>query len=259
MDRQRLKEVHQTDLTESRINEDFLDWLKSNGPTWLLVILVAMCVFIGVQRYKTYKVNHRNEAWAAFFEARLPGSYEDVANNYEDVGQLANLSRLQAAEELLRLVQAGMALDATLAPDDLNDPENDPASEPLTDELREQYLARADGLYQQVIAADDGSMALALYVVNAYNGRAAIAESRGDAEAARDFYLKVAQRAEAAFPAQAAIARQRAEDAARYTQAVTIPAAEDMPPPELDTLKKNLPSPVDEDLLNLIEPDETGG
>lgn len=259
MDRQRLKEVHQTDLTESRINEDFLDWLKSNGPTWLLVILVAVCVFIGVQRYKMYKVNHRNEAWAAFFEARLPGSYEDVANSYEDVGQLANLSRLQAAEELLRLVQADMALDATLTPEDLNDPENDPASEPLTEELRDQYLTRADGLYEQVIAADDNTMALTLYAVNAYNGRAAIAESRGDGEAARDFYLEAADRAESAFPAQAAIARHRAEDAANFTQHVTIPAAEDAPRRTQPPLNRNPASPVEPDLMNLITPDETGG
>ena len=31
MDRDRLKEVRQTDLTESRINQDFLDWLKTSG------------------------------------------------------------------------------------------------------------------------------------------------------------------------------------------------------------------------------------
>ncbi len=29
MDRDRLKQVQQTDLTESRINEDFVDWLKT--------------------------------------------------------------------------------------------------------------------------------------------------------------------------------------------------------------------------------------
>jgi hypothetical protein len=33
MDRERLKQVHQTDLTESRVNEDFVDWLKTKGPT----------------------------------------------------------------------------------------------------------------------------------------------------------------------------------------------------------------------------------
>ena len=40
-DRERLKEVHATDLTESRVNEDFVDWLKTKGPTYLLAILVV--------------------------------------------------------------------------------------------------------------------------------------------------------------------------------------------------------------------------
>ena len=259
MDRERLKEVHQTDLTESRINQDFVDWLKGEGPKWLLIILVAMCVFIGVQRFKGYKISHRNEAWGAFFEARLPGSYEDVANKYEGVDQLASLSRLQAAEELLRLVQAGIALDLTSpTPPNPDDPESGPAESPLTEELRAQYLTRADGLYQQVIGADDGSMALTLHVVNALNGRAAIAEAREDAEAARQWYEQAAERAEAFFPAQAAIARARAETIAQYATPVTLPSQEDVERSGPRALDKN-PLPVEQDLINLIKPDETGG
>ncbi len=29
---ERLKDVHQTELSESRINEDFVEWLKTKGP-----------------------------------------------------------------------------------------------------------------------------------------------------------------------------------------------------------------------------------
>ena len=33
MDRNRLKDIHQSDLTESRMNEDFVIWLKTKGPS----------------------------------------------------------------------------------------------------------------------------------------------------------------------------------------------------------------------------------
>jgi predicted negative regulator of RcsB-dependent stress response len=258
MDRNRLKEVHQTDLTESRINEDFLDWLKTNGPTWVLVILVAVVVFIGVQRYKQYKASHRNEAWQAFFDARLPGSYEDVANTYEGVGQVASLARLQAAEELLRFVQAGRALDASVTEEHLENSEEEPASEALSEELRTQYLDRADRLYEEVIASDDGSTGFTIHAMNAYNGRGAIAEARGDAEKAREFYLKAAQRVASSFPAQAEVAEERAETAGTYVHNVTLPDAADVERPRPTRQKQTGGSLVDPELLKLIAPDETG-
>ncbi len=32
MDRERLQQVHQSEVTESRINEDFVEWLKTKAP-----------------------------------------------------------------------------------------------------------------------------------------------------------------------------------------------------------------------------------
>ena len=81
MDRDRLKEVHQTDLTESRINEDFVDWLKTKGPTWLLMILIGVGGYLGIVRWRQYKQQHFVEAWVALSECRLPGAFEDVADD----------------------------------------------------------------------------------------------------------------------------------------------------------------------------------
>ena len=84
-DRDRLKEVHQTELIESRINEDLVDWLKTKGPSWLLLILVGVAIWMGYFRWRQYRANHYNEAWSALLDSRLPGSYEDVAARYADV------------------------------------------------------------------------------------------------------------------------------------------------------------------------------
>src|SRR5688500_11885434 len=101
IDRNRLKEVHQSDLTEGRINEDFLDWLKTKGMTWLLVILIALCAYFGIVRWRHHRTSYQTEAWTSLAEAKLPSSLEGVAEKYDDVGAVSQLARLQAANQLL--------------------------------------------------------------------------------------------------------------------------------------------------------------
>ena len=60
MDRDRLKEVHQTDLTEGKINEDFVDWLKTKGPTYLLVVLIGLAAWLFIVRFRQQKQDHVN-------------------------------------------------------------------------------------------------------------------------------------------------------------------------------------------------------
>lgn len=46
-DKKRLSQVQTQDLTESRLNDDFVYWLKKNGTNTLLVVLIALCAFLG--------------------------------------------------------------------------------------------------------------------------------------------------------------------------------------------------------------------
>jgi tetratricopeptide (TPR) repeat protein len=226
--RDRLKEVHQTDLTEGRVNEDFVDWLKSKGPTWLLVILVAICAYIGIVRFRQHKDNYRAEAWGAFLQAELPGSLADVAREYGDVDQIANLARLQAGDQYLSAVQSGRTLDglrsAAPVPGATTPPQEPSEEEVLTEENRGKYLDLAANYYRQVVEDDDGSLGMTVHVVNAYNGLAAVAEARGDAEAAAKHYEQAAERCEKFYPGLSQQARRRAESAEQATHPVTLPS-----------------------------------
>lgn len=218
MDRDRLKDVHQTNLTEGRLNEDFVDWLKTKGPTWLLFVLVALVAYLAVVRYRQYQVTSRNEAWQRLLDVQdttLPAGFEEVAREYGDVDGIGMLARLEGAERLLRSIQTGTPLtseDSFAAPGS------------LSAQQRQDAIKRADKMYEEMIALDDGSIGQTVFAVTAYSGRAALAESRGDGEAARQWYEKAAQRAGEVYPQLAEQARHRIETLDENIDEITFPA-----------------------------------
>ena len=233
MDRERLKEVRQTDLTESRINEDFLDWLRTKGISWLFVLLLGVCAYLLVVRWRQHQDAYVNEAWEAYLQSEgsgLPSSFVDVADEYPDVGGIGHLALLRAGDRLLRSVQSGQALGT-----------NGSVPLPLTAQERLDYLERADGIFKRVVDADDGRLAMALLVINATTGRAAVAESRGEFDTAATLYTKAADRAEADYPKLAAMARKRAGEMSEQLTVLEFPSNLD---PEMVRPQPERPSPA---------------
>lgn len=244
MDQNRLKEVHQTDLIEGRINEDFVDWLKTKGPTWLLMILIGVGGYLAIVRWKQHKTQHFVEAWVALSECTLPGAFEDVAERYADVPGLPQEAKRAGAGVLLSAVVTGRPLTA--------DPDPAATAPPMSEQERLEYLARAERLYREVLEDDDLSLAMTLHAVNAMQGVAVIAESRGDIAEARTWYENAAQRAEPFYPQLAKWARQRSETADQYAEAVSLPTRAALPsPPPTNGLE---PATIDESLRGLLLP-----
>ena len=213
----RLKEVHQSDLTEGRINQDFVEWLKTKGMSYLLVVLLVLCGYLVYVRWQSSREHYQAEAWRELAGAALPISLEEVAHKYEGVGAIASLARMHAADSLLRAVQVGKTVGADAA-----------SRTDLTPEQRGEYLDRADRLYREMLASDDKSSGKTLMMVTALTGRAAVADSRGDATKAREFYDAAAERAGDAYPELAAQARKRAESAGTLAPATSMPSSDQL-------------------------------
>jgi len=222
IDRERLKEVHQSDLTEGRLNQDLVDWLKTKGMTYLLVVMVCICGYLGWVRWRESRTSHQTEAWLDLSKAALPRAFEDVADKYPDVGSVADLARLRAAQRLLGAVQTNAAIGADVPSTDPNTPA--PAPLPLSAEDRASYLERADKLFAGIAATDDQTNAKALLIVTALTGRATVAESQGNAEAAAKQFEAAAARADAVFPKLAESIRKRATGATTGSVEVALPA-----------------------------------
>jgi len=247
-DRDRLKEVHQTEIIESRINEDLVEWLKTKGPSWLLMILVGVAIWMGYFRWRQHKANHFNEAWSALLDSRLPGSYEDVAARYADVPGLPQQAKRLGADALLTAVQTDSPLGS--------DPAALGSATGLTGLEHDEYLKRAERLYQEVIASDDDTLSMTIHAVSALQGMAVVAESLGNADDARRWYEAAAVRAEPYYPWLAEQARKRAATVEQYAAAITLPAQADLPPPP--PAEPVTPVVIDEALRDLLLPDVAG-
>lgn len=91
-------------LQESRLNQDFINWLEKWGPRVLYVILAVVVTYVGLQWYGRYQERLTDEAFASLreaTEARDVGMLEAVAAEHADRGAVSDLARL----ELGRLLQ----------------------------------------------------------------------------------------------------------------------------------------------------------
>lgn len=250
MDSDRLKDIQTAGLSEAQVNEDFVHWLKTKGPSYLLVIMVVIVAYLFFVRYQQGKTAHRAEAWIAYIEASatgLPASHEDIARSYSDIDSIQELGLLTAGDAYLRAIILNQTVGS-----------NANITTSLSEEDRIFYLEKADNLYGQVVAMDDQSDASALFAVSGLNGRAAIAESRGDIEAAKKLYETAAARIDVLYPALATQALARANTIATLAGAVTLPTDAEVSARNNQVLTRD-PTPVNSsiDVLTDITKPET--
>jgi len=223
MDRDRLSQVQTADLTESKVNQDFVDWLKKSGSTYLLVLLVALTIFLVVVRVRQAGETKRLEAWSALQAATLPESLADIAADWPDVDQVARLALNRAADMRLQSVQLNMPVEA-LGAVNPDDPSAAPPDRTLTEDERKDALDRAQTLYKRMIDAEGATESGAdLHILNAMFGLAAIEESRGNAEEAKRWYEQAASRAGTRYPRLAEAAKKRGANAGEYGAVTALP------------------------------------
>jgi predicted negative regulator of RcsB-dependent stress response len=244
MDRDRLKDIQTADISESNVNEDFVYWLKTKGPSYLLIVMIVIVAYLFFVRYQQSKMAHRAEAWIAYIEASatgLPASHEDVAQTYSDIDAIQELGLLTAGDAYLKAVVLNQTIGSSAD-----------ISTALSDEDRTFYLEKADNLYSRVVANDDKSDSAALFVVSGLNGRAAIAESRGDVEAAKKFYESAAARIENLYPALATQALARASTIDTLANEIILPTDADVSARNNQVLSRD-PKPVNSTIDILTE------
>ena len=213
----RLKNVQQADLSESRVNDDFVLWLKTWGQNLLLVVLVIAALGMGWFWWQQKKERERDNAWSELEGAALPAALQEIAARHEGKDSIALFAELEAADTYLlavitekRFDRDANAIDAAMTP-----------------ELRAEWLREADRLYKKV--ADRVSAAKSTgeygFLFGALFGRAAVAEDMGDLKAAEGFLREIETRAKGTdFATAGEVAAKRLASLAAVGSPVKLPS-----------------------------------
>lgn len=219
MDPKRLGGVQKQDLTESRLNDDFVYWLRTSGPNWLLGVMVVACLVLGWQWWKNSRAAARDTAWQEFGAATLPSALRDVAARHGNVDSVSAYALLTAGDRYFMSVQTGMRFDREAGDADAR----------LTPEMRTQWMGEADSLYSQVIDAAGDKPQLAAFAAAGLFGRAAIAESQGRFDEATEYLKRAEKISSGRYPAVAAQAKKRLASMDAVKNPYPVPPGEAAP------------------------------
>jgi hypothetical protein len=252
-DKKRLAQVQTQDLTESRVNDDFVFWLKKNGSNYLLVVLLVAVGIMGWNWWKEKEIAKTATAWSDLAATTVVEGYEQLAKDHADVPKAAMIAYLTAGDMRLRQLQTG-----ELAPKSGETP-----AVPLDEEGRKIVLAAADENYAKaaeiaVRLAGGSRPNAALVVLPTLFGRAAVAESRDDLEASRKFLEDASALAGERWPRFKEIADARIAGLGALANPIALPLASALPVKAVET--PAAPASIGDDLFNqLIQEQATEG
>lgn len=221
-DPERLAQVQQSDLAESRVNEEFVDWLKKWGNSILLVILLIALAGVGWNWLQRKADTDRDTAWSNLAGAQLPASLEEVAEQSTGIDAVSTLALLAAGDQYLSSVQNDTPIGGVLE-----------GEEPGLDEAtRTDYLTSADGFYARALASvGDVSVDFPKKILacSALFGQAAVAECRGDIDQARTVLQRIVETANPQYPDVAEQATMRISTLEPLAVRIALPADADLP------------------------------
>jgi hypothetical protein len=166
---------------ESRLNQDFIDFLQKWSTPALLVVAAAAVAYWGFGQYKTMQVAKVNAAAASYAAAAEDGNPDALARVIEQYGSVRSfglLASLDLADVYLLSAQRGLAPGAVFTGEG-----SLMEGDVLDDDARRAALDKAARLYADVL--DSAGPQQQQLAVEAAFGLAAVAESLGDVDKAK--------------------------------------------------------------------------
>ena len=198
-------------LDESRLNQDFIEFLRKwSTPALVVIAAIAGGYFL----YGKYEQSRHTAMARAFSEldaavvSRKPESLIRVAEEQSGKAAVPLLARLAAADLYLEAsrtgVPPGLSIDALGAL-----PEGTTF---LTDEQRKEQLTKAEAEYGTVLSRAGRDEGMSIHAVGSLFGLASVFESRGEMDKAREQYARLIEIANAAGYTREATAAQKRID-----------------------------------------------
>lgn len=218
----RLNQIQTGTLTDSRLNDDFVFWLKTKGLNYLLIILLVGCGYMGFQWWHRMRSHSRADAWLRLERAATPQELASVAAEEGAIDSVALLAKVRSANTYLSSIVRGVRFDREPGAEDAK----------VTAELRKEWLEDADRLFAEVaqsLAAANAPAAMTPMAFHALMGRAAVAEARGDVEGTRRALAEAEARVTGPFEPLGEVARKRGESLELIAMGIELPPRASLP------------------------------
>ncbi len=231
-------------LEEARYNVEFIEWLRKwSGPMLMLVAIAAG--LYALRQYWQKNTQAKQDAAFTEYEEATQGSNVNpdtliaIADSHAAVPSVTYLARLNAADVYLDAVRRGVKPGSTVNPDGtLAAPED-----AMTAADRDANLAKASESYQWVLDKTHGKPEQAIHTIGAMYGLAAVAECKGELDAAKGLYERIQTLAtQRSYERHAKLAAARIASLKDLATLAPVPPAASVPKP-LDTTPKP-PEPV---------------
>lgn len=228
-DRKRQSQVQTKDLTESRINDDFVYWLKNSGRNYLTVLLLAAAATMLYLRWQRGNIEKSETAWKELASATLPEAFEQLAKDHAEVPRAAMVALIRAGDLRLQQLQSN-----TVTPAQGETPAVllDDQSRKITQDAADENYAKAGEIAVKLAGGDRSRASLVL--IPTIFGRAAIAESRGDFDGSRKYLEEAASLAGERWPRFGEIAKNRIDGMMALAAPVPLPKQADLPVKSVD-------------------------
>ncbi|MCP3858624.1 MAG: hypothetical protein GY704_03135 [Phycisphaeraceae bacterium] len=243
----RLKQVQTTDLTDSRLNHEFVAWLKTSGMNYLLMLLLVACAFLAWDWWNRKQDEAIDTAWTELSSATSPAALRGVADTHASVDGVAELSLLTAGDILLQSARTGLRPGLAAG---------DEGAE-LTAEDKTSTLQEADGFFAEAVqlaSARPGFAGKPMMIAGLF-GRAAVAESAGRLDDARTHLEEVVKISTPEYPPLAEQATARLENLDGISAHASLPNQGDLPVVAVGE-EEAFTVPAADDLLEMFETED---
>ncbi len=220
-------------LEDSRVNQEFIDFLNKWSSPVIMTLAVAALVWAGLQFLERKKIARIDQAFSEFASATSggnpsPASLKTIASEYAGVRSVSELALLRTTDLYLNAFVVGYE------PGALMDPLTGlPADETdvLDDERKQSYLSQAGTLANQVLDSTNGVEGKELIAMQALSRLASVKEGQRDFAGAKGVYEQLASTATSnQFGAIATFAQNRIAQLGELESVDTLPSADQLSP-----------------------------
>lgn len=176
-------------LEESRLNREFIDLLQKISMPVLVIVAILAVGYAFKQRYDRGQKEKLDLAFSEIEAASSsahpsPDALRSIADEYQSIAGVYLKGSLRAGDAYLDTFRSGVKPGAELKPDgSLAKPED-----VLADSDKAYHLSQAEAMYQRVYSETAGKSEYTLMRLESMYGLAAVAECKGEYDAAKKHY-----------------------------------------------------------------------